>query len=319
MNVLDRTCMGAWMHAPQPRARCSFSWPALIRGSPSPRCRSAEPARTERLISEVLGRKRGRAYANGYGFETLDTFVWLSDASGRNAWAVAYRFGQVILLLAIAIITGMFILAGSGGVSAQLSILIAFTTTGAAWEVCGLANDQLQSASLALCYLLECVALAIILWAGLVSRGAGGQCAMSDSDGTAPPRPEIETYNSTVAARAAPSAEECDLESLAFSLHLAEVAANLLLASIFAPLALSIYDAFTVPLITAIWRTHEGSPIEVFCEVFMGVLLLPVVVAETFLGFGGTAKPAVVDDFEDSIKDVAVGYSTRQLLDSDGM
>ena len=110
--------------------------------------------------------------------------------------------------------------------------------------------------------------------------------------------------------------DDADKEAQAAALALAS--ANLLLASAFVPVGLSLYDLLICPIVGRVRQQEAGSWGEILCAVLWAMLLLPLGVIAALTG-ADTTFLDVAAEAEESITDtalVAVGGEGEVVADS---
>lgn len=117
---------------------------------------------------------------------------------------------------------------------------------------------------------------------------------------------------STYVSEASEGEEPRDLELIARELQLATLSAQLLVAAIYIPLAVTAYNSFLVPLVAIVWGA-DGDCREIMTQIFMTCILMPYEIAASFFGFGGfDTLTGILGELEGSV--VEVGASSTDLL-----
>ena len=221
-------------------------------------------------------------------FERLRT--WLGDASGATRGGVAYLYVQSVLQLLVALVVGIFehdlIPGRSDRLPIQLSLLIALLALAGYWTIRGHANDRLQGFVGALAYTLEGVSLCLLL------------AAPSPGDGD----------------------DAATLAEIERAISFAEAANSVLLAAVFAPLALTVYDATAAPVFSFV-RSAEGSASEVACALLSLCVWLPWELASSLLGLceASDAVLALAGEVEGGVQEVALEGLQLEGLQLEGL
>jgi hypothetical protein len=259
-----------------PRERGSFE---------APEEDDEEPYRTERAISRAFSLWT-RPSKSRPGDALIDLYVWLLDASGtpRGLW---YLFVMMALQLTTAVMMGIlyahpWTVTPPGG-KALLVILILLQALGAFWSFWRTANDRWDGVEKALCFALECTSTCLVLASSILAD-----------------RSEDEAV---------------DVYKLAQSLQLAGLSAQMLIAAIFVPMAVTVYNTAVVPIFQHVWSS-DGSAREIIAQLIMTLILLPWTLASQFAGAGSVGGMSdMAAGFEDSVIDIA-GSTERGSVDN---
>ena len=209
---------------------------------------SAEPARTERLLELALtppSRWRwgwwrpSRSTSRCAGDELLALQHWLGGSSGGTPVGMGFLYVLACLQAAIAACSGLLSThplgrTAAGGLLAP-SALIALQLFGALWAsfLVAAARDRLAGAALSLCFVLECLALCLLLLSSLLAEDSAAAAAQGD------------------------------YQSLGTALSVAATAVPLLQAAVYVPLARALYDAFLALLSCLVRRPFSEDLLEV--------------------------------------------------------
>ena len=200
-----------------------------------------EPARTERLISHALTppwRWRSSWWCpSGSVYrctsDSLDSLGhWLGSSSGATAVGMRFLLVLTVLQAALAALSGFLsahpAVRMDGGAFLAPTALIALQLFGMLWAsfLIGGARDRVMGAALTLCFLLEIIAMSLLLLSSLLATEA-----------------------------AAAGREQGDYKGLSDALRLAAVSVPVLQAAVYVPLARSLYDAAV--LTTGYWVARK--------------------------------------------------------------
>ena len=252
-------------------------------GYEAPEEDGAEPARTERSLSRAFcfrprwpwrcGAKDERA---GDVLETLP--MWTDDAGKRKG--IYYIYVQILLQLLIAALVGIlfampFNQTDVGGL-VNLCGVIFFQILLILWVASQKANDLFTATENLFCFLCELVATLLLLSANLVARDANG-----------------------------------DEGKLATSLELATVSSQLLIYSCFVPMLFTVYDSFVVPVVLFCWKSDDLSYSETCCQMMTTLVLLPITIASTSMGFTAGASANAAAEVFSNAEGTIVGSSSQ--------
>ena len=252
-------------------------------GYEAPEEDGVEPARTERALRRAFcfsprwpwrcGLKGERA---GDVLETLP--MWTDDAGKRKG--LYYIYVQVLIQLVIALQVGIlfahpFNQTGTGGL-VNLGGLIFMQVLLVVWVASHTANDLFTATENLLCFLCELAATCLLLSANLTAAHADG-----------------------------------DPGKLATSLELATVSSQLLIYSCFVPLIFTVYDSFIVPVVQFCWKSDDLSYAETCCQMMMTLILLPITIASTFMGFSAGASTQAAAGVLGNTEGTLVGSSSQ--------
>eukprot|EP00966_Prymnesium_polylepis_P165222 3819723-Prymnesium_polylepis.2 len=155
------------------------------------------------------------------------------------------------------------------------------------WAASTHASDFWEGTVTTVCYALECAASICLISSATLYDSAGG-----------------------------------DAEKEAQATSLAVASANLLLASAFVPVGLSLYDLLVCPIVGRVRKQEAGSWGEILCAVLWAMLLLPLgVVAAltgadtTFLDVAAEAEETITDTALVAVGEADVVVDTTSALD----
>jgi len=263
---------------------------------------ASEPQRTELALAE--------AFSCGFGFQRrIARFLFhrklghyvqydrdtpghsLERLQGLLCDGVATRLGilfqvvQVAVQLTIAVHTGIVFSRGASP-STQITLMsvnLGCQTLGAIFTASFTANDLWNGAVVACVFALEASASCCLLWSMVLMH----HDTASDAK---------QHLNATInATHLDNSAQQLRVSR---AVQLAADAATLLQAAIFLPLSLIVYDSMVVPVVNFIWRVDAGSPLELLCSFLTALVVVPMMLAKSFLTVGVSAK--VVADVADA-------------------
>ena len=102
----------------------------------------------------------------------------------------------------------------------------------------------------------------------------------------------------------------------ALSLRLAGIAASMLSASIFVPLALTVYDSLIVPITLKAWKS-EGSCFEIAVAMLVAAIVLPLQIGKTFFGINADVADLVSESCDTAINSSVETMSSMTDVDVD--
>ena len=251
-----------------------------------------EPDRTERALSRVFGFWRLPSFRDRpHGDAMAELGTWLGDATGtkHGLW---FLYFLTVVQVVLAGFTGvMYALPWAtttvGGAFWQ-ACLLAIAVINLLWTVSQTDNDRIDGIEKLLCFALEVTSIGFLL-AGAIIK-------------TLPL--DTLTFAST---------EE---ERVQFTLDLASHAAKLMLAVVFVPFPISVYNSFVVPIFTFVMKA-EGNWRETCAQGLMTLILIPIAIAGSFCGF--KSDPAKwLGELEDAIVGAAAAdYSVEDDAPND--
>ena len=162
----------------------------------------------------------------------------------------------------------------SPGTKTLLVFTIILQLSGVIWTGWYTANDRIDGVQNFVVYVLECTATCLVLASALV---AGPGKSSPDS--------------------------EVDLLKLADSLSLVVLSGSLLLAAVFFPMCVMVYNSFLVPVCHLVWG-KESPWSMVIMQIIMTLLLLPMQIMNKVLGTGSGNLELVFEKMEGSLLEV---------------
>jgi len=116
--------------------------------------------------------------------------------------------------------------------------------------------------------------------------------------------------------------EEVEIGKLVRSLELSIVSTDILMAAVFLPIVITVYNSFIVPLVGLIWKA-DGDAKEVICQMVMTLILLPYEIATSFFGAAGVGSASdIVGELEGAMVEVTAAVETSgaamEAFDTDG-
>mmetsp|Transcript_55157 Transcript_55157/g.144819 ORF Transcript_55157/g.144819 Transcript_55157/m.144819 type:complete len:579 (+) Transcript_55157:80-1816(+) len=230
-----------------------------------------EPGKTERALWRaftcgfdqwIIGKRRTRV-----GDQMVMLTLWMSDSSGWGRPGVLYLLVQTWLQLFISLWVGLLFAhpfaPTSPGVRTQLYVITALLFLAFVWTIGGTANDKLEGYNTGLVYGLECFVSMLMLASNILAERAGD-----------------------------------NQEDLEFALSLAEICVQVLLLSIFVPIALTVYDAAIVPL-ARIMRKQGGCDRDTLVRLAFMCILVPLEIARSYCGMCNTSFADLAAEMED--------------------
>ena len=245
-----------------------------------------EPARTERALARFFCFCRPWFSELPPGDALAELATWLGDASGSRR-GIYYLFGMILLQLLMALLLGLcyafpFSQTTVGGRFLLVCIALC-QLVGAVWSQARTANDKIDGLEKTIVYTFEAASTVILLMAAFLP--------LEGQDGA-----------------------DVDLDQLAYSLQLSSISSTILIASIFIPMGITVYNSFIAPIVGAIWQADNNLR-EVGSQMFMTFILMPYEVATSFLGFGGAGAMAdVVGEMEGSAVEMAGSTGSHRDL-----
>lgn len=147
--------------------------------------------------------------------------------------------------------------------------------------------------------LMEFVALSLTLACFYVTRGDGGVVETTRQTGKI--SLAFRVHNATTNNNNTAS----NLENTEYALAFAAVSVQCLLAGMFIPLALTVYDAVIVPIVRKVWHT-EGSASEVVCALLSAAVFTPFTIMASMCGMNFCLGLDVAGELEGSIQNLGV-------------
>jgi len=207
-------------------------------------------------------------------------YVWLIDGTARSG--AAFLVVRVLIQMGIAITMGFFYAhpyrATYQGQVLQLAIVICLHVFAVFYYALGTANDIWNGVLTSAVHVLEASAMACML---------ASVCIVNADSSSG--------IDTTTDAKILQTVQV---------LELATTSVILLRIACFGPLMLILYDGIVVPIVRKVWHSESGSLVEVFCELLIAGLLIPLQIFKYALGVTADAAN-VVDDFADSMAEVA--------------
>lgn len=180
---------------------------------------------------------------------TSGPFSTQDDASlGKGLF---YVYVQILLQLAIAMLTGLLYATPHSGAYGVIISLLLFQGIMCFWVMVPTANDVFGAMDTTIGYLAEFISTSLVFASNLVADFADG-----------------------------------DPAKLGTALGLASTAANIMVWSCFVPMLLTAYDSFIVPIVMIFWKSELGVR-ETLCQMLITLVLLPMSLASSLFGFGG--------------------------------
>ena len=237
---------------------------------------NAEPDRTERALNRVFSWRQPRFRNRPHGDAMVELATWLGDSSG-SSHGLWFLYFLALVQVILAGFTGVMYALPWGtttlGGQVWIGCLLVIAITNVTWTACQTANDRIDGLEKFLCFALEGASI------GLLLTGAILKSIPFD-----PSVPEA-------------TAKE---ERLLFTLDLATWASRLMLAVVFVPFPITVYNSFIVPIFNFVMKA-EGDCRETCSQALLTMILLPCDILSNFCGFSSSTD--ILAELEGAIID----------------